>query len=103
MENCRFAAEVFHGLQEDAMKTASRSQKLMVRVQNIEATFPALEKAALAQTSHIHFAYTAGMAALCFPLFFILVDLLVIGISPYADSRLGGFLFFPILTKSYSS
>ncbi|XP_061372591.1 SCAR-like protein 2 isoform X2 [Gastrolobium bilobum] len=55
-----FAAEVFHGLQEQVMTTASRSHRLMVRVQNIEASLPPLEKAVLAQTSHIHFAYTAG-------------------------------------------
>ncbi|KAF2305299.1 hypothetical protein GH714_003548 [Hevea brasiliensis] len=55
-----FAAEVFHGLQEQVMTTASRSHKLRVRVQNIEAMLPSLEKAVLAQTSHIHLAYTAG-------------------------------------------
>ncbi|KAI5384972.1 protein SCAR3 isoform X2 [Lathyrus oleraceus] len=55
-----FAAEVFHGLQEQVMTTASRSHRLMIRVQNIEASLPPLEKAVLAQTSHIHFAYTAG-------------------------------------------
>ncbi|XP_058750162.1 protein SCAR3-like [Vicia villosa] len=55
-----FAAEVFHGLQEQVMVTASRSHRLMIRVQNIEASLPPLEKAVLAQTSHIHFAYTAG-------------------------------------------
>lgn len=55
-----FAAEVFHGLQEQVMATASRSHKLTVRVQCIEAALPPLEKAILAQTSHIHFAYTAG-------------------------------------------
>ncbi|KAM1384411.1 hypothetical protein PS2_036364 [Malus domestica] len=56
-----FAAEVFHGLQEQAMTTASRSHKLIVRVQHIEAALPSLEKAVLAQTSHIHFAYTGGI------------------------------------------
>ncbi|RZB96425.1 protein SCAR1-like isoform X1 [Glycine soja] len=55
-----FAAEVFHGLQEQVMTTASRSHRLTFRVQNIEASLPALEKAVLAQTSHIHLAYTAG-------------------------------------------
>ncbi|XP_038690594.1 protein SCAR1-like isoform X2 [Tripterygium wilfordii] len=55
-----FAADVFHDLQEQVMSTASRSHKLMVRVQHIEAALPPLEKAVLAQTSHIHFAYTAG-------------------------------------------
>ncbi|KAI9120972.1 hypothetical protein K1719_008005 [Acacia pycnantha] len=55
-----FAAEVFHGLQEQVLTTASRSHKLMLRAQNIEASLPPLEKAILAQTSHIHFAYTPG-------------------------------------------
>ncbi|OAY24938.1 protein SCAR3 isoform X2 [Manihot esculenta] len=55
-----FAAEVFHGLQEQVTTTASRSHKLKVRVQKIEAKLPSLEKAVLAQTSHIHLAYTAG-------------------------------------------
>ena len=57
---CRFAAEVFHGLQEQVMTTASRSHNLMVRVQHIETALPPLEKVVLAQTSHIHFAYTPG-------------------------------------------
>ncbi|KAA8519659.1 hypothetical protein F0562_013896 [Nyssa sinensis] len=55
-----FAAEVFHGLQEQVMTTASRSHKLMVRVQHIETVLPPLEKAILAQRSYLHFAYTAG-------------------------------------------
>ncbi|XP_038691612.1 protein SCAR1-like isoform X3 [Tripterygium wilfordii] len=55
-----FAADIFHDLQEQVMSTASRSHKLMVRVKHIEAALPPLEKAVLAQTSHIHFAYTAG-------------------------------------------
>ncbi|KAG2687838.1 hypothetical protein I3760_09G069000 [Carya illinoinensis] len=55
-----FAAEVFHGLQEQVMATASRSHKLKLRVQHIEVALPPLEKAVLSQTSHIHFAYTAG-------------------------------------------
>lgn len=46
------------------MTTASRSHRLNVRVRNIEASLPSLERAVLAQTSHIHFAYTAGMVLL---------------------------------------
>lgn len=56
-----FAAEVFHGLQEEVMITCSRSYKLMVRVQQIEAALVPVEKALLAQQSHVHFAYTAGV------------------------------------------
>lgn len=43
------------------MATAARSHRTVTRVQFIEATLPSLEKSVLAQTSHIHFAYTAGM------------------------------------------
>ncbi|KAL3345202.1 hypothetical protein AABB24_024243 [Solanum stoloniferum] len=55
-----FAAEVFHGLQEQVMVTSSRSNKLVARVKKIEAALPPLEKSVLAQRSHLHFAYTAG-------------------------------------------
>lgn len=55
-----FAAEVFHGLQEEVTITTSRSHKLMDRVRRIEAALSPLEKALLAQRSHLHFAYTAG-------------------------------------------
>ncbi|XP_059669840.1 protein SCAR3 isoform X2 [Cornus florida] len=55
-----FAAEVFHGLQEQIMTTSSKSHKLMVRVRHIEAALPPLEKMILTQRSHLHFAYTAG-------------------------------------------
>lgn len=55
-----FAAEVFHGLQEQVLVTSSRSHKLIVRMHKIEAALPPLEKAILAQRSHLHFAYTAG-------------------------------------------
>ncbi|XP_057463661.1 protein SCAR3-like isoform X1 [Actinidia eriantha] len=55
-----FAAEVFHGLQEQVTTTSSRSHKMMVRIQCIEGVLPPLEKAILAQKSHLHFAYTAG-------------------------------------------
>ncbi|XP_057470552.1 protein SCAR3-like isoform X1 [Actinidia eriantha] len=55
-----FAAEVFHGLQEQVTTTSSRSHKIMVRIQCIESALPPLEKAILAQKNHLHFAYTAG-------------------------------------------
>ncbi|CAH9076600.1 unnamed protein product [Cuscuta epithymum] len=55
-----FAAEVFHGLQEQVMITSSRSRKLIARVQSIETALPSFEKSILAQQSHLHFAYTTG-------------------------------------------
>ncbi|XAR59245.1 hypothetical protein NMG60_11014976 [Bertholletia excelsa] len=55
-----FAAEVFHGIQEQVMTTSSRSRKLMARVQCIESAFSSLENAILHQKSHLHFAYTSG-------------------------------------------
>ncbi|THG15131.1 hypothetical protein TEA_005491 [Camellia sinensis var. sinensis] len=39
----RFAAEDFHGLQEQVMSTSSRSHKMVVRVQHIEAALAPLE------------------------------------------------------------
>ncbi|KAL6542795.1 hypothetical protein OROHE_010315 [Orobanche hederae] len=65
-----FAAEVFHGLQEEVMRTSSRSHKLMARVQRIETALSPLEKALLAQRSHLHFAYTAVSTSgctICYP------------------------------------
>ncbi|CAN6986148.1 unnamed protein product [Brassica rapa subsp. trilocularis] len=55
-----FSAEVFNGIQEEVTVTASRCQKLTSRVKRIESALSPLEKAVLSQTSHIHFAYTAG-------------------------------------------
>ncbi|KAI3824490.1 hypothetical protein L1987_05950 [Smallanthus sonchifolius] len=55
-----FAAEIFHGLQEQVLITSSRSHKLIERVHTVESALPPLEKAILAQRSHLHFAYTAG-------------------------------------------
>ncbi|KAG9446788.1 hypothetical protein H6P81_012916 [Aristolochia fimbriata] len=55
-----FASEVFHELHEQVTITATRSHKMVIRVQNIEAALPPLEQAISAQRSHIHFAYTAG-------------------------------------------
>ncbi|XP_057536932.1 protein SCAR3 [Amaranthus tricolor] len=56
----QFAAEIFHGLQEQVASTSSRSRKLVNRVQRIEASLPSLEKAILSQTDHLRFAYTPG-------------------------------------------
>ncbi|XP_058100796.1 SCAR-like protein 2 isoform X2 [Magnolia sinica] len=55
-----FAAEVFHDIEEQVTATVARSHKMITRVQRIEAALPSLEKAVMAQTSHIHFAYIAG-------------------------------------------
>lgn len=55
-----FASEIFHDLQEEVMVTAARSHKMIARVKNLEASIPPVEKAILAQKSHIHFAYIDG-------------------------------------------
>ncbi|CDP06417.1 unnamed protein product [Coffea canephora] len=56
-----FAAEIFHDLHEEVMATASRGHSLMVRVQQLEAEVPRIEKAFLSQTIHSSFYYHAGM------------------------------------------
>ncbi|CAH8389280.1 unnamed protein product [Eruca vesicaria subsp. sativa] len=56
-----FATEIFHGIQEEVILTSSRSNKLKMRLKQIEATVPSIQKAVLAQTNHIQFAYTGGL------------------------------------------
>lgn len=48
-------------IQEEVVLTASRSNKLKMRLKQIEDTVPSIQKAVLAQTNHIEFAYTGGM------------------------------------------
>lgn len=55
-----FAAEVFHDLHEEVMATAARGHGLMIRVQQLEAEFPSVEKALMSETNQLRFAYTTG-------------------------------------------
>lgn len=55
-----FAAEIFHDLHEEVMTTAARGHSLTVRVQQLEAEFPLIERAFLLQTNHSSFFYNAG-------------------------------------------
>ena len=50
--------------------TAARGHGLMVRVQQLEAEFPLIERAFLSQTNHSSFFYNAGENALFFFSFF---------------------------------
>lgn len=59
----RFAAGIFHDLHEEVMTTAARGHGLMIRVQQLEADFPSIEKAILSLTNHSHFTYNAGLLA----------------------------------------
>ncbi|XP_058110493.1 protein SCAR2-like [Magnolia sinica] len=56
-----FAAEIFHDLHEEVMATAARGHGLMIRVEQVEAEFPSIEKAILSQTSHSHCTQNAGV------------------------------------------
>ncbi|KAJ1293002.1 hypothetical protein BS78_01G034400 [Paspalum vaginatum] len=55
-----FAAEIFHDLHEDVMATASRGHGLMLRLQQLEAEFPAVEKAIISQTDHSNYPHDDG-------------------------------------------
>ncbi|XP_059305296.1 protein SCAR2-like isoform X1 [Lycium ferocissimum] len=55
-----FAAEIFHDLHEEVMATAARGHSLTVRVQQLEAEFPLIERAFLSQTNHSSFFYNTG-------------------------------------------
>ncbi|XP_020583177.1 protein SCAR4-like isoform X2 [Phalaenopsis equestris] len=56
-----FASEVFHNLHEEVMAISSRGHGLMLRVLQLEAEFPSIEKAILSETDHSHLAYSAGI------------------------------------------
>lgn len=55
-----FAAQVFHDLHEDVMATASRGHGVMLRLQQLEAEFPAVEKAIISQTDHSNYPHDEG-------------------------------------------
>lgn len=56
-----FAAEVFHNLHEEVMATSARGHGLMLRVLQLEAEFPSIEKVILSETDHSHYVYSAGI------------------------------------------
>ena len=56
----RFAAEIFHDLHEEVMATAARGHGLMLRVQQLEAEFPSIEKTFFTQTNNPNFACNDG-------------------------------------------
>lgn len=56
-----FAAGIFHDLHEEVTSTAARGHALLLRVQQLEAEFPSIEKAFLVQTNHSQFAYNDGI------------------------------------------
>ncbi|KAK0608755.1 hypothetical protein LWI29_035444 [Acer saccharum] len=55
-----FVAEIFHDLYEEVMATSARGHGLMIRVQQLEAEFPSIEKAFLSQTNHAPFFSITG-------------------------------------------
>ncbi|GLJ38492.1 hypothetical protein SUGI_0784370 [Cryptomeria japonica] len=55
-----FAAEIFHDLHEEVMATAARGHGLMIRVQQLEAEFPLVEKSLMSEKNQLRFAYAMG-------------------------------------------
>ncbi|XP_026663201.2 SCAR-like protein 1 isoform X2 [Phoenix dactylifera] len=56
-----FAAEIFHDLHEEVMATAARGHGLMLRVQQLEAEFPSIEKTFFTQTNNSSFPCNDGI------------------------------------------
>ncbi|KAI5081879.1 hypothetical protein GOP47_0002269 [Adiantum capillus-veneris] len=56
-----FAAEVFHDLHEEVLATAARGHELLIRVQQLEAELPFVEKLMLAESNYVNFAYNPGL------------------------------------------
>lgn len=57
----RFAAEVFHDLHEEVLATAARGHELLIRVQQLEAELPLVEKMMVAESNYVNFAYNPGI------------------------------------------
>ncbi|CAA0835874.1 Protein SCAR2 [Striga hermonthica] len=55
------AAEIFRDLHEEVLATAARGHGLTIRVQQLEAEVPSVEKAFLSQTNHSPFFNNAGV------------------------------------------
>lgn len=60
-DSSEISPKVFHNLHEEVTSTAARGHGLMLRVQQLEAEFPSIEKAFLVQTSPSQFAYNDGV------------------------------------------
>ncbi|EPS63118.1 hypothetical protein M569_11667, partial [Genlisea aurea] len=56
-----FAAEIFHNLHDEVMSTASRGHGLIIRVQQLEAEVPFIEKAFLSHTDYSSLFNNAGV------------------------------------------
>ncbi|KAJ4978616.1 hypothetical protein NE237_009396 [Protea cynaroides] len=56
-----FAAEIFHDLHEEVMTAAARGHGLMLRVQQLEAEVPSIERDFLSRTSHSVLLCNAGV------------------------------------------
>ncbi|XP_051131301.1 protein SCAR4-like isoform X2 [Andrographis paniculata] len=56
-----FAAEIFHNLHEEVIVTAARGHNLMIRIQQLEAEVPSIERSFLSQTDHSSCFYDAGV------------------------------------------
>jgi hypothetical protein len=77
---CRFAAEVFHGLYDEVMTASARGHGLVLRVQQLEAELPLLEKD-ICQRDYLYVASNRGMfstwhkltSPLCTCIFLLLV------------------------------
>eukprot|EP00249_Psilotum_nudum_P018982 c27052_g1_i1 orf=239-2878(+) len=55
-----FAAVVFHDLHEEVMATITRGYELLLRIQQVEADLPVIEKSLLSGTNELQYVYSAG-------------------------------------------
>ncbi|CAK9201608.1 unnamed protein product [Sphagnum troendelagicum] len=55
-----FAAEIFRDLHDELMAIGGRGHDLMVRLQQLEAELPVVEKALLSEPNQLRFAYSPG-------------------------------------------
>ena len=62
--------KVFHDLHEEVISIAARGHSLMIRVQQLEAEVPSIEKAFLSQTNHTSF-FTSTCSSITYIVIFL--------------------------------
>lgn len=61
----RFASEIFRDIHEELITLGGRGHDLTVRVRQLEAELPTVEKTLLSEPNQLRFAYTNGMLHIC--------------------------------------
>jgi len=93
---CRFAAQVFHGLYDEVMITSARGHGLMLRVQQLEAELPLLEKDSC-QRDYLYVASNRGGFSIKCKFLFCCLSFTT---SQFSEKKTRSVCFFPSFVKA---